>query len=85
MREGEAVVFEQDGDGIRVLPKREGESPFAKYRDIGNLGIPSGREEILRYVHEMRGHDPDEDEWEQAYELAMDERNGKTRSKPWGV
>ncbi len=72
--EGDAVIFEQDGDEIRVLPKRKGESPFAKYRGIGNLGIPSGREEILRYVREMRGHDPDEDEWEQAYELAMREK-----------
>src|SRR5271154_4139529 len=71
VREGDAVIFQKDGDAMRVLPKREGPSPFAKYRGIGNPGIPSGREAILKYVREMRGHDPDEDEWEEAYETAM--------------
>jgi hypothetical protein len=56
-----------------VLPKREGTSPFAKYRGIGNPGIPSGIENIVLYFREVRGHDPDEDEWEQAYELAKEE------------
>lgn len=69
--EGDSLIFETDSDGIRVVPKREGESPFAKYQGIGNPGIPSGRENILRYFREFRGHDPDEDEWEAAYEASM--------------
>jgi AbrB family looped-hinge helix DNA binding protein len=65
--EGDSVVFETDGDGIRVAPKRTGESPFAKYRGIGNPGMPSGREAVLRHLREMHGRDPDEEQWEQAY------------------
>ena len=72
VREGDTVIFEQDGDTVRVRPRRAGPSPFAKYRGIGNPGIPSGRENIIRYVREMRGHDPDEEEWERAYELAAE-------------
>jgi antitoxin PrlF len=72
--EGDMLIFEKEGDAIRVLPKRAGTSPFAKYQGIGNPGIPSGIENIVRYVREMRGHDPDEDEWEEAYELAMKEK-----------
>jgi AbrB family looped-hinge helix DNA binding protein len=67
--EGDTVIFQKDGEVIRVLPKREGESPFAKYQGIGNHGIPSNTD-IVQYVREMRGHDADEDEWERAYELA---------------
>jgi AbrB family looped-hinge helix DNA binding protein len=78
VREGDTVIFQKDGDAIRVLPKREGTSPFAKYQGIGNPGIPSGIENIVRYFREMRGHDPDEDEWERAYELAME---AKARAK----
>jgi antitoxin PrlF len=66
--EGDAVIFEKDGDGIRVLPKRTGTSPFAAYAGIGNPGIPSGTD-IVQYVRELRGHDSDEDEWERTYEL----------------
>jgi antitoxin PrlF len=66
--EGDSLVFETDAEGIRVVPKREGESPFAKYRGIGNPGIPSGREAMLKFLREEHGRDPDEEEWEQAYE-----------------
>ena len=71
VREGDTVIFQSDSDGMRVLPKRDGTSPFAKYQGIGNPGIPSGIENIVRYFREIRGHDPDEDEWEEAYEAAM--------------
>jgi AbrB family looped-hinge helix DNA binding protein len=69
VREGDTVIFQKDGDVIRILPKREGESPFAAYAGIGNPGMPPNAD-IVQYVREMRGHDADEDEWEQAYELA---------------
>lgn len=69
--EGDSLIFEDDGGGIRVLRKLDGESPFAKYQGIGNPDIPSGLENIVRYFREFRGHDPDEDEWEDAYEAAV--------------
>ena len=71
--EGDSVVFEAEGEVIRVLPKRRGESPFAKYQGIGNPGMPSGREVILRYLREATGRDPDEEVWEQAYERMVAE------------
>jgi hypothetical protein len=30
-------------------------SPFAKYRGIGNPGIPSGRAGVIRFVRRLRG------------------------------
>ncbi len=54
VRPGDSLLFESDGTGIRVRPVRI-ESPFAKYRGIGNPGIPSGRKAIVRWVRELRG------------------------------
>jgi len=54
VRQGDILVFEQDGDGVRVQPERGG-SRFAKFRGIGNPGIPSGRKAILRYFRSLRG------------------------------
>jgi antitoxin PrlF len=71
--EGDSVIFETDSDGVRVVPKREGESPFAKYRGMGNPGLPSGRDAILKYLREAQGRDSDEEEWEQAYERMVAE------------
>jgi len=56
VRPGDRVLFETDEKGVRVRPART-ESPFAKYRGIGNPGIRSGRAGIVRWVREMRGHD----------------------------
>jgi AbrB family looped-hinge helix DNA binding protein len=55
VREGDRLVFESDGDGIRIRPIRN-ESVFAKYAGIGNPGIPSGKKAINRWLREMRGH-----------------------------
>ena len=39
-----------------VTPKeRDIESPFEKYRGIGNPGIPRGRKAVLRWCREIRG------------------------------
>ena len=54
VRPGDRLLFEDDGAGVRVRPVRS-ESPFAKYRRVGNPGIPSGREAIQRWVREVRG------------------------------
>ena len=54
VRPGDRLLFEDDGAGVRVRPVRA-ESPFAKYRGVGNPGIPSGRKAIRRWTREMRG------------------------------
>ena len=51
---GDSLVFQADADGVRVRPLRTG-SPFAKYRGIGNPGIPSSRKGIQRWIRSMRG------------------------------
>jgi AbrB family looped-hinge helix DNA binding protein len=54
---GDELVFEEGKHGVVVTPRRAGESVFAKYQGIGNPGIGSGREQILAYFRELRGHD----------------------------
>jgi AbrB family looped-hinge helix DNA binding protein len=54
VRTGDWLIFESDETGVRIRPVRT-ESPFAKYRGIGNPGIPSGRAGISRWIKEMRG------------------------------
>ena len=56
VRAGDRLLFEGDEKGIRVRPART-ESPFAKYRGIGNPGIRSGRKGIAKWVRELRGDD----------------------------
>ncbi len=56
VRPGDKLEFETDGADCRVRPVRN-ESPFEKYRGIGNPGIPRGKKAILKYIREMRGHD----------------------------
>ena len=56
VKEGDALIFEQNGDEMVVRPEKK-ESPFAKYRGIGTPGIGSGREAVIRYVRSLR--DPD--------------------------
>jgi AbrB family looped-hinge helix DNA binding protein len=55
VKAGDRLLFEKDGDGVRIRPVRS-ESVFAKYCGIGNPGIPSGRKGINRWLREMRGH-----------------------------
>ena len=54
VRQGDSLVFESDDTGVRVRPIRT-TSPFAKYRGIGNPGIPTGRKAIRRWVRNLRG------------------------------
>lgn len=54
VRPGDDLEFEKKGDVVRVRPVRA-ESPFEKYRGIGNPGIKSGRKAIIRYFRKMRG------------------------------
>jgi antitoxin PrlF len=53
---GDNVRFISDRKGMRVIPVRKG-SRFEEFRGIGNPGLPSGKEAIVRYFRELRGHD----------------------------
>lgn len=54
--EGDKVRFIVERKGVRVLPVRSG-SRFEEFRGIGTPGLPKGKDAILRYFREMRGHD----------------------------
>lgn len=54
VRPGDRLLFESDSKGVRIRPLRA-ESPFEKYRGIGNPGIPSGREAVRGWVRQLRG------------------------------
>lgn len=54
VRAGDRLLFETDGESVRVRPVRTG-SPFEKYRGIGNPGVGSGRRAIGRWMRALRG------------------------------
>jgi len=54
VRAGDKLEFEKDGEDFRVRPVRT-ESPFEKFRGIGNPGVPRGKKGILRFIRKMRG------------------------------
>ena len=51
---GDRLAFEPDEGGMRVTPIRT-ESPFERYRGIGNPGMGCGRRAILKALRELRG------------------------------
>jgi AbrB family looped-hinge helix DNA binding protein len=58
VKPGDSLRFEECGDGIRVRRETE-ENVFEKWRGIGT-GFPikgKGREAIVAYFRELRGHD----------------------------
>jgi AbrB family looped-hinge helix DNA binding protein len=54
VRAGDRLLFETDGESVRVRPVRTG-SPFEKYRGIGNPGVGSGRRAIGQWMRALRG------------------------------
>jgi antitoxin PrlF len=42
VRSGDKLLFESDGNGVRVRPVRS-KRAFSKFRGIGNLSIPPGK------------------------------------------
>ena len=54
VQSGDRLIFESGEEGVLVRPVKK-KSPFAKYRGIGNPGIPSGRRAINRWLRETRG------------------------------
>lgn len=51
---GDSLVFETRGSEIHVMPKRA-ESPFERFRGIGNHKVGNGREAVIRAVRKLRG------------------------------
>lgn len=51
---GDKVLFESSRGGVRVRPLRA-QSPFERYREIGNPGLGSGKDAVVRWVRELRG------------------------------
>jgi antitoxin PrlF len=59
---GDKLAFEPTPDGVKIVRQSE-ENIFEKFRGIGN-GLPDGyhgREGIIRYFRELRGHDEIDD------------------------
>ena len=57
VKPGDHLRFEQREGGIRLTRDAE-ENVFEKYRGIGGFpGMGKGREAIVAYFREMRGHD----------------------------
>jgi AbrB family looped-hinge helix DNA binding protein len=57
VKPGDHLLFEQQEGGIRLV--RDGEANvFEKWRGIGGFpGMGKGREAIVAYFRELRGHD----------------------------
>jgi AbrB family looped-hinge helix DNA binding protein len=57
LKTGDHLRFEQREGGIRLVRDTD-ENPFEKWRGIGGFpGMGKGREAIVAYFREMRGHD----------------------------
>lgn len=57
VKAGDTIRFEPHEDGLRVLRDPD-ENVFEKWRGIGTFpGMGKGRDAIVAYFREMRGHD----------------------------
>jgi len=57
LKTGDHLRFELQEGGIRLVRDVD-ENPFEKWRGIGGFpGMGKGREAIVAYFREMRGHD----------------------------
>jgi AbrB family looped-hinge helix DNA binding protein len=60
VKPGDHLRFEPQKNGFRVV-RHNKESVFEQFRGIGNPGIGSGREAVMAYMREIRGHDDYDD------------------------
>lgn len=60
VKPGDNIRFEQQAGSIRVVRDTD-ENPFEKWRGIGVTGIGPGREGLMAYMRELRGHDEYDD------------------------
>jgi len=51
---GDRLVFEERAGGEMLVKPVRLESPFARYRGIGNSGIGSGKGAIVKQLRELR-------------------------------
>ncbi|MHB2009994.1 MAG: AbrB/MazE/SpoVT family DNA-binding domain-containing protein [Acidobacteriaceae bacterium] len=51
---GDRLAFEERAGEMRVVPIRA-ESPFARYRGMGNPQIGSGKRAIVKSLRDLRG------------------------------
>lgn len=55
VRQGDKLVFDDDGKAVTVRAAGPKEDPFEKWRGIGFPGLGKGRAGLLRYMRELRG------------------------------
>lgn len=55
VRAGDRLMFKERGGGEITVTAMRTESPFARYRGIGNPGIKSGKRAIVGKLRELRG------------------------------
>jgi antitoxin PrlF len=51
---GDRLIFESGPEGVTVTPAPR-KSRFARYRGIGNPGLPEGRAGIQKWFRQFRG------------------------------
>jgi len=52
---GDRLMFKEQAGGEITVKAVRTESPFARYRGIGNPGIKSGKRAIVKKLRELRG------------------------------
>ncbi len=57
LQTGDSLAFVEADGLLRVEPLQPDASVFERWRGICNPGLPSGRENIVRYFRELRGPD----------------------------
>ena len=55
LKEGDRVEFVTEGDATVIRPAREASNPFREY--VGTLGAFENRDEVNRWVSELRDTD----------------------------
>ena len=54
---GDHIEFVASSSGVRVRAVSTDANPFERYRGIGTPGIGRGRDAVLGWMRDLRGHD----------------------------